>query len=1000
MNKIIHYTQGHSKYDKHPKQHDDDIIEFYKSFKKPKIISDKAKSQVFNLNYYGTKVNSNGGHRFTGNILQISGIILDIDNKDDTNISIDETIEQLSAFNFYLYTSYNHRPNNPRFRVFLPFIEPVSPEYFLGSFDYFDEILNGSIDKATRQVNQIYHVPCCSRKNYKYFHSHINDKSEYFNPIATNIKRKENSIIRKNGIKKAVNITPNITIKQKYVDLTKLNIEPNIKELIITGDISDYPSRSEALMAIISVLIKADLSNNAIASILVYKKNRICKRILEKGEKAIFQDIGRIRGKVDKKANRIYPVEPPHYPPKSYFSTDDAIKFLNELTSTAFETPKDQRAIKSSAGVGKTEAFIDGIGLTDLYIEYYVPTHELANDVLKRIKNRYPFLQVQIIQGRDKDKESGRSLCKKSDIIQKMSGNNLSIYRQLCHNEEEKCRHYDTCQYIKQFQKDVQVRIFTHAHLKLSRTILDNKLPSLAVIDESFYDKLLETTKIPARTFTRLLDNNMFSKAVIKALKTGQPLLKYLRNKFKSKLDSLLEESLITVKNKIVYPDITPIMSEKKANKQLNFDNTYLNKAVLFLETINTELNLFKKRSDSFTTRLIDKNIEVYTRKDITRFKYKEIENDEEIEKSVPILCIDADHSKQINRVFFPEIKQKIIHVKRNAQIIQVVTTRNSNSRFYRLDDGTKNHHHIKQANTILKRLTNNEKTLIIGPGKIVGNKNQKRKPLLDLPSNAKFEHFGNLRGIDGYKNYNNTIIIGRLQYPTHVLEAMAASLWWDSGYKLKLNQELIPEVRGYRHSHIQQGVEVMVHPDKRVQHLQEKLRESEILQGIDRLRLIYNNKPKTVYILTNLVLDIDVNHFVTWKELYKGGEPVVKAFARNKCGVMPLNNELLSKKYPKLFKTKDTTKELIRTFKGQVKKEILMHTSRVGVGGWDPEFISGVFYIVLLYTNCHLLKYRIVNTKGRDRTALIRSGITPEQAKRHLERIYGAKIRFKPFKL
>jgi hypothetical protein len=60
----------------------------------------------------------------------------------------------------------------------------------------------------------------------------------------------------------------------------------------------------------------------------------------------------------------------------------------------------------------------------------------------------------------------------------------------------------------------------------------------------------------------------------------------------------------------------------------------------------------------------------------------------------------------------------------------------------------------------------------------------------------------------------------------------------------------------------------VRVHPDRRVQAVVDQTREAEMVQAIDRLRLVHSAREKTVYILCNIPLDIPVDELVTWREL------------------------------------------------------------------------------------------------------------------------------------
>jgi hypothetical protein len=58
------------------------------------------------------------------------------------------------------------------------------------------------------------------------------------------------------------------------------------------------------------------------------------------------------------------------------------------------------------------------------------------------------------------------------------------------------------------------------------------------------------------------------------------------------------------------------------------------------------------------------------------------------------------------------------------------------------------------------------------------------------------------------------------------------------------------------------------VHPDWRVQAMVEQIREAEMIQAIDRLRLIHSPREKTVIILCN----IPVDELVTRRELAGDG--------------------------------------------------------------------------------------------------------------------------------
>ena len=117
---------------------------------------------------------------------------------------------------------------------------------------------------------------------------------------------------------------------------------------------------------------------------------------------------------------------------------------------------------------------------------------------------------------------------------------------------------------------------------------------------------------------------------------------------------------------------------------------------------------------------------------------------------------------------------------------------------------------------------------------------------------------------------------------------------------------------RGYRLKDGSWGVDVVVHPDPRVQAVLEQLREGESQQAIDRLRLIYATTSKTAYVLSNVVLDLDVDLLVTWEELMNGGGRVEQAW-NMLAGVMPLAPAWLAAQFPRLWNTAGAAKADVR---------------------------------------------------------------------------------------
>jgi hypothetical protein len=85
-----------------------------------------------------------------------------------------------------------------------------------------------------------------------------------------------------------------------------------------------------------------------------------------------------------------------------------------------------------------------------------------------------------------------------------------------------------------------------------------------------------------------------------------------------------------------------------------------------------------------------------------------------------------------------------------------------------------------------------------------------------------------------------------------------------------------------------------------------EQIREAEMVQAIDRLRLIHSPREKTVFILCNIPLAIPVDELVTWRELV-GDNRLAEALEicdENGWEALPLEPGELTRLFPELWST------------------------------------------------------------------------------------------------
>src|SRR5207245_2006379 len=110
------------------------------------------------------------------------------------------------------------------------------------------------------------------------------------------------------------------------------------------------------------------------------------------------------------------------------------------------------------------------------------------------------------------------------------------------------------------------------------------------------------------------------------------------------------------------------------------------------------------------------------------------------------------------------------------------------------------------------------------------------------------------------YRGFDTVVIVGRELPRIEHVERDARSLWFDSAHTLTTADNWMRQPRRYRMRDGAARAELVhTHPDPLIDTLLRSIREAEIEQGIDRLRLVHATEPKRVVLLTNTPTDIVV---------------------------------------------------------------------------------------------------------------------------------------------
>jgi hypothetical protein len=565
------------------------------------------------------------------------------------------------------------------------------------------------------------------------------------------------------------------------------------------------------------------------------------------------------------------------------------------------------QVIKAPAGIGKTVEAARAVAATHLIVEVYVPTHANAKEWLDLIKQANPTKRVVIIAGRSAEGDDGNPLCAKDKLAEELARAGLSVYPHLCSRGQGAgvppitCEHYERCPYIGQFQF-AEVYIYVHAYLALPRTALEKWQPGWVIIDESFFQSCIGEIDIP---FALLRHPDIppaaqaLCREIADLLSANQSVRGCIGNACATKTMKQARKALSKAGATLL-----PTMTEKEQRKALKSAASFSHVAKLLSHLASVTYLDFPQ---SVIVKQSEQKVTIHYRKPPSQRFIRP-------DGSYPELHIlDASASPIILSRFFEIGKVFPLAVERKAHVIQCHSTRcatqslapERNSDKKSAEEAERRLRDIEHL--VRRHAEDGQRVLVIGPSAVVGNPRTKIKPLIAIPDHCAFAHFNALRGIDVWKDFDVAIVVGRNQPPVDAVEDIARAVFACDFDPLQLSGKWSDEPRGYRLKGQMAGVEVPVHPDPRIQAVVEQIRECESTQAVDRLRLIHSTKPKTVILLSNTPLDIDVDELRTWDEVIYGSR-LEQAWDKLD-GVLPLSAVWLAKRFPELWKTAEAAK-------------------------------------------------------------------------------------------
>jgi hypothetical protein len=598
---------------------------------------------------------------------------------------------------------------------------------------------------------------------------------------------------------------------------------------------------------------------------------------------------------------------------------EDAQSELNSILSVFFEDLAEganpRAAIRLTMGTGKTKQTISHLKtyLADKFqqtIEVYVPRHDLANEWEQSLDGiNAKVIHVYPRTGGKWDEEAKAYkhpiMCQRADYVRDLEEKGHSIYGNAClsRTSGEQCSFFGNCSYLDQFRQsrgdlgvENAIHIYTHASLFLSRNEFEQQIdPNLVIIDEAFLSSAVSNLpSIPVGDVTqhiRFDGNAQLGFDLVECLTEHQGDLSYLRDED----IGAFEFNTVSVEG--------------------------LNPAAPFSAETTQSRNVRSAKQYKALTRLLEiaaREVEDHGKDQFGQLAYNNRKNEIvicehkpiRVPRSTPVLYLDATADSVITDAYLPAMQYHRIDVRQLAVVSQVYDRTGSNS-FWNNKIGQEQqnlfeptydpqHNDMAALIAILNEWAKaGESPLLVAHKDLCDQ--LRGHPKLD--GGVAVAHFMSLRGSNAFEDRSVIFITGRNQPPLDDIERQARAIFGNSGNPLAYDDlENLPSDQveywlSQRSPHSASTITLPAFSDPRIEAVQKQIREAETVQAIARLRLVWAEYQKRVFLLSNLPVEMPVDHLIEFNDLM----PDKLEMELIKTGDLPLTPLGLEKMRPDL---------------------------------------------------------------------------------------------------
>ena len=519
-------------------------------------------------------------------------------------------------------------------------------------------------------------------------------------------------------------------------------------------------------------------------------------------------------------------------------------------------------------------------------------------------------------------------MCQRADYVRDLEEKGHSIYGNACLSRTlgEQCSFFGSCSYWDQFRHsgndlsiENTIRIYSHASLFLSRNEFEGQVePDLVIIDEAFLSSAVSNMpSIPVGDVTqhiRLEGLPSLGFDLVECLTKHQGDLSYLRDKD----IGAFEFNAVSVE---ALNSATSFSADTTHSRNIRSAKQY--KTLTKLREIAAR-EVEDQGKDQFGQLAYNQR-----KNEIAICEHKAIR----VPRSAPVLYLDATADPIITEAYLPALQYHQIDVQQLAVVSQVYDRTGSNS-FWNNKIGQEQqnlsepsyepqHNDIAALIAILNEWAKaGESPLLVAHKDLCDQ--LRGHPKLD--EGVAVAHFMSLRGSNAYEDRSVIFVTGRNQPPIDGIEQQARAVFGGSGNPLgyddkgNLPLDQVEYWLSERSPHSSAAMTVPLFSDPRIEAVQKQIREAETVQAIARLRLVWADYHKRVFLLSNLPVEMPVDHLIEFNDLM----PDRLEMELIKTGDLPLTPLGLEKMQDNLGLSKGAAKKLFQRSKASDPKRLL----------------------------------------------------------------------------